>query len=157
MKSFRQQYADKQNISFFPAIVTTSTRMHDDFASSFSTGPPGDRGTLQCHWRAIATQPIGLVPVQARGILPVFEDQSRTSRRPSGGVADQPQCRGLWHSSSPSARSLSRSSSFPPPSFTQSPFPPRSLARDGQTCPPGLGSTSLVAHVLHYPPTRTAL
>jgi hypothetical protein len=26
----------------------------------------------------------------------------------SGGITDQPQCRGLWHSNSPSARSLSR-------------------------------------------------
>jgi hypothetical protein len=34
-----------------------------------------------------------------------------------------------------SARSLSRSPSPPPPSFTQSPFPPRSLVRDGQTSP----------------------
>ena len=57
------------------------------------------------------------------------------SRKPSGGVADQPQCRALWHSSSPSARSLSRSPSSPPPSFTQSPSPPRSLVRDGQTSP----------------------
>jgi hypothetical protein len=40
-----------------------------------------------------------------------------------------------WHSSSPSARSLSRSPSPPPPSFTQSHFPPRSLVRDGQTSP----------------------
>ena len=43
----------------------------------------------------------------------------------SGGVMDQPQCRGLWHSSSPSARSFTRSPSSPPPSFTQYPFPPR--------------------------------
>jgi len=57
------------------------------------------------------------------------------SRKPSGGVADQPQCRALWHSSSPSARSLSRSPSSPPPSFTQSPSPPRLLVRDGQTSP----------------------
>jgi hypothetical protein len=27
----RQQYADKQNISFLPAIVSTSTRMHGEF------------------------------------------------------------------------------------------------------------------------------
>jgi hypothetical protein len=48
---------------------------------------------------------------------------------------DQPQCPGLWHSSSPSARSLSRPPSSLPPSFTQSPSPPRSLVRDGQTSP----------------------
>ncbi len=43
------------------------------FASSFSTGPTGDRGALHCRWNVIATQPIGLVPFQARGILPVAE------------------------------------------------------------------------------------
>ena len=75
-----------------------------------------------------------LVP-QARGILPVAEEQSRTCGSQSGGIEDQPQCRGLCHSSSPSARSFSRSPSPPPPSFTQSPSPPRSLVRDGQTSP----------------------
>jgi hypothetical protein len=48
------------------------------FASSFSTSPPGDRGALHCNWNAIATQPIGLVPFQACGTLPVAEEQSRT-------------------------------------------------------------------------------
>ena len=47
----------------------------------------------------------------------------------------QPQCPGLWHSSNPNTRSLSHSPSAPPPSFTQSPYPPRSLVRDGQTSP----------------------
>jgi hypothetical protein len=31
INSFRQQYADNQNISFLPAIVSTSTRMHGEF------------------------------------------------------------------------------------------------------------------------------
>ncbi len=56
---YQQQYADNQNISFLPAIVSTSTRMHGGFlrllflqahreteAHFTSTGPPGDRGTL---------------------------------------------------------------------------------------------------------------
>jgi hypothetical protein len=51
----------------------------------------------------------------------------RTRSKQSGGVGDQPQCRGLWHSCSPSARSFSRSPSPPPPSLTESPSPPRSL------------------------------
>ena len=51
------------------------------------------------------------------------------------GITDQPQCRGMCHSSSPSARSLSRSPCSSPPSFTQSPSPPHSLVRDGQTSP----------------------
>ena len=115
----------------------------------------------------MAAQPIGLAPFQVRCILPVAEKQSRTrGSGQSGGVTDQPQCPGLWHSSSPSARSLSRSPSSPPPSFTQSPSPPLSLVRDGQTSPrrprlvvsrsrlvhTGLGSSSLVAHVLYYLP-----
>jgi hypothetical protein len=29
--SYRQEYADNQNISFLPAIVSTSTRMHGEF------------------------------------------------------------------------------------------------------------------------------
>ena len=41
----------------------------------------------------------------------------------------------LWHSSTPNACSLSHSPSAPPPSFTQSPYPPRSLVRDEQTHP----------------------
>jgi hypothetical protein len=41
----------------------------------------------------------------------------------------------LWHSSTPNARFLSHSPSAPPPPFTQSPYPPRSLVRDGQTHP----------------------
>ena len=48
---------------------------------------------------------------------------------------DQPQCPRLWHSSTPNARFLSHSPSAPPPPFTQSPYPPRSLVRDGQTHP----------------------
>ena len=39
--AYQQQYADNQNISFLPAIVSTSTRMHGEF-QRFSTGPPGD-------------------------------------------------------------------------------------------------------------------
>jgi hypothetical protein len=46
-------------------------------------------------------------------------------------------CPGLsrWHSSNPNARSLSHSPSAPPPSFTQYPYPLRSLVRDEQTHP----------------------
>jgi len=31
INSYRQPYADDQNICFLPAIVSTSTRMHDEF------------------------------------------------------------------------------------------------------------------------------
>ncbi len=128
------------------------------FTSSFSTAPPG--GALHSRWNVITTQPLGLVSFQARGILPVAEEQSRTRGSQSGGVEDQPQCRGLWHSSSPSARSVSRSPSPPPPSFTQSPSPPRSPVRDEQPSPhrPRLVfSRSTCPPHSPPPPTRTAL
>jgi hypothetical protein len=47
LNSYRQPYADNQNISFLPTILSTSTRLHGEiFVSSFSTGPLGDRGAL---------------------------------------------------------------------------------------------------------------
>jgi len=118
-----------RNISFLPAIASTSTRMHGDFLRLLF---------LQAHRETEAHFTGTGMPSQtqqARGILTVAEKQGLTRGGQSGGITDQSQCRGLWHSGSPSARSLSRSPSSPPPSFTQSPFPPRSLVRDGQTNP----------------------
>jgi hypothetical protein len=98
INAYGQQYADHQNIFFLPAIVSTHARRV--FASSFSTGPPGDRGALHCRWNVIAKLPLGLVPFQARGILSVTEEQSRPRSVQSGGVEDQHQYRGLWHNGS---------------------------------------------------------
>jgi hypothetical protein len=130
--AYRQQYADNQNISFLPAIVSTSTRMHGEFLRLLFL--QAHRET-ESHFTAAGmssqTKQLGSTPVQARGILQRSEEQSRTGGCQSSSVEDQPQCPGLWHS----ARSLSHSPSAPPPSFTQSPYPPRSLVRDGQTSP----------------------
>jgi hypothetical protein len=113
IKSYRQQYADNQNILFSPRHHKHIHPMHGEFLRLLFYRPTGrTRRTslpLECHRRTRGGQ--------------------------SGGITDQPQCRGLWHSSSPSALSLSRSPSSPTPSFTQSPSPPRSLVRDGQTSP----------------------
>jgi hypothetical protein len=144
INNYRQQYADNQKISLLPAIVSTCTRMHGKFLrllflqahrETFSTGPPGIRGALHCHWNAIATKQQGHVRFSPRGLLSELEEPSRTCGSQSGGGEYQPQYSGLWHSRIPSARSLSHSPSSPPPSFTLSPFPPRSLVRDGQTRP----------------------
>jgi hypothetical protein len=35
INSFRQQYADNENISFLPSIVSTSTHMHGEFLFLF--------------------------------------------------------------------------------------------------------------------------
>ena len=100
--------------------------------------PPGTTNQSEfsdffCNDPVINTHPS--TPVQARGILQRPEEQSRTGSCQGSSVAGQPQCPRLWHSSTPTARSLSHSPSAPPPSFTQSPYPPRSLVRDGQTHP----------------------
>jgi hypothetical protein len=34
INGYRQQYADNQNISFLPAIMSTSTRMHSEFLNA---------------------------------------------------------------------------------------------------------------------------
>jgi hypothetical protein len=93
--AYKQTYADNQNISFHPAIMSTSNRMHGEFLRLLFLGPPGDRSALHCRWNAIATQSIGIISVQARGILPRPEEQSRTCGCQSGSVEDQPQCPGL--------------------------------------------------------------
>ena len=94
----------------------------------------------------------GSTPVQARCILQRPEEQSRTGGCQGSSVEGQPQCPGLWHS-------LSHSPSAPPPSFTQSPYPPRSLVRDGQTHPhrPRLVVSRSTCPPLSSLPTRTAL
>ena len=94
--AYKQTYADNQNIFFSPRyhehIQPHARRV---FASSFSTGPLGDGSALHCRWNAIATQSIGIISVQARGILPRPEEQSQTCGCQSGSVENQPQCPGL--------------------------------------------------------------
>ena len=95
--AYKQTYADNQNISFLLAGYHEHIQPHARrvFASSFSTGPPGDRSARHCRWNAIATQSIGFISVLTRGILPKPEEQSRTCGCQSGSVEDQPQCPGL--------------------------------------------------------------
>jgi len=59
--------------------------------------------------------------------------------------------RRLWCRRTPSARSFARSPSSPHPPFTQYPFPPHLLVRDGQTSP--LNSRLVVSHSTCPPPS----
>jgi hypothetical protein len=64
INSYRQQYADNQNISFLPAITSTSTRMHGDFLRLlFLQAHRETEANFTATGIAIATQPIGLVPL----------------------------------------------------------------------------------------------
>jgi hypothetical protein len=79
INSYRHQYADNQNVSFLPAIMTTSSRMHGEFLRLLFLQTHQETTALPCHWTAFATKPIGQrVPVQTRGILHGTEEQSRT-------------------------------------------------------------------------------
>jgi hypothetical protein len=75
------------------------------------------------------------IPRCPGGLVTVTTFFRDIQRRRCGSTSAQAQHRRLWRSRTPNARSLSHSPSSPPPSFTQSPFPPRSLVRDGQTSP----------------------
>ncbi len=92
INTFRQHHADNQNISFLPAIMTTSSRMHGEFLRLL---------VLQAHCETTAHfNATGLpsqqnrsdsVPVQTRGILHGPEEQSRTRGGKSIRITDQPE------------------------------------------------------------------
>ena len=51
--------------------MSTSNRMHGEFLRLlFLQAHRETRSALHCRWNAIATQSIGIISVQARGILP---------------------------------------------------------------------------------------
>ena len=58
INGYRQQYADNQNISFLPAIMSTSTRMHGEFLRLLflqahrETRPRRTSLPLECHRNA---------------------------------------------------------------------------------------------------------
>ena len=95
-------------------------------------------GALHCHWNVIAKHQPGSTPVQvqARGILQRPEEQSRTGGRSAKAAALRVNLNvqgcGIV---APPMHAPSRTPLLLPPSFTQSPYPPRSLVRDGQTSP----------------------
>ena len=147
---------------FSPPHECKHTHARKVFASSFPTGPPGDRGpgdrgALHCCWNIIATQPIGLVPFQARGILPVAEEQSRNRGNQSSGVEDQPQWPGLFLVATP-VHAPSRAPLLLPLLLSHNlPLLRVHECVMGRLVHTDFGSSSLVAHVIHYhpPPTRS--
>ena len=94
--AYKQTYADNQNISFLPAIMSTSnTASVCVFFSYRPTGRPKRTSDGDCRWNAITSQSMGIILVQSLSILPRPEEQSRTYGCQSGRVEDQPQCPGL--------------------------------------------------------------
>jgi hypothetical protein len=136
INSYRQQYADNQNISFLPAIVSTSTRMHGEFlrllflqahreteAHFTAAGMSSQRNQSDsfrfkraAFYQSLKSK-VGLAAAKAAAL--------RINLNVEGcGIVAAPE-----HAPSRAPVLL------PLPSFTQSPSPPRSQVRDGQTSP----------------------
>ena len=132
--AYQQQgvHADNQNISFLPAIVSTSTRMHGEFlrllflqahreteAHFTAAGMSSQTNNSEALRFKCAAFYIGLK--SKVGLAAAKAAALRVNLNVQGCVIVAPP--------------LHAPSRTPPPSFTQSPYPPRSLVRDGQTHP----------------------
>jgi hypothetical protein len=160
MNSLRQQYADNQNISFLPTIFNTSTRMHSEFlrllflqahreieAHFTATGMPSQRNQSDsfrfkraAFYQSLKSK-VGLAAAKAAAL--------RINLNIEGcGVVVPPM---HVPSRAPLRIPLLLSHNLP--------FPRVHWCVMDRLAHTGLGSSSLVAHVLHYPPppTRTAL
>jgi hypothetical protein len=148
INAYRQQYADNQNISFLPTIVSTSTRMHGKFlrllflqahleteAHFTATGMPSQQNSSAsfqfkraAFFQSLKSK-VGLAAAKAAALRINLNTQG------CGIVAPQ--------------STLHAPPSFSPSSSHTIPFPPRSLVRGGQigshrprlvvphsTCPP---------------------
>ena len=126
INTYREQYAYNRNITFMPAITSTSvlTYARRVSASPLSTGPPRDHGALHRHRHASATT-LRLVSLSPRGILQWPEEQSRSGCGQDGGNADQSQHRRMWRCRSSCPLILARPSPPCQPSCSQPPPPPR--------------------------------
>ena len=85
IKSYRQQYAHNQNISFLPAIMTTFSRMHGEFLRLLFL--QAHRETT-AHFNATGPPSQLNVPIQTRGMLHGPEEQSQTRGGQGIGVTD---------------------------------------------------------------------
>ncbi len=162
----RQQYADNQNISFLPAIVSTSTRMHGEFLrllflqahreteahftaagmSSQTNNSEALRFKRTAFYNGLKSK-VGLAAAKAAAL--------RINLNVQGcGIVATPM------------HAPSRTPLLLPLLLSHNlPIPRVHLCVMGRLVHTGLGSSSLVAHVLHSPPpcacacapTRTAL
>jgi hypothetical protein len=157
INTYRQHYADNQNISFLPAIMTTSSRMLGEFlrllflqahrettAHFNATGLPPQQNRLDNAFRFKRAafylglkSKVGLVTAKASAL--------RINLNIQGCSVVAPPLHAPSHAPLFSC-------SF----FTQYPSPPRSLVRDGQTSPhrPRLVVSRNTCPPLSPPPPR---
>jgi hypothetical protein len=158
--AYQQQYADNQNISFLPAIVSTSTRMHGEFLrllflqahreteahftaagmSSQTNNSEALRFKRAAFYNGLKSK-VGLAAAKAAAL--------RVNLNVQGcGIVATPM------------HAPSRTPLLPPLLLSHNlPTPRVHWCVMSRLIHTGLGSSSLIAHVLHSPPlpTRTAL
>jgi hypothetical protein len=162
MNSFSQQDTDNQNISFLPAIISTSTRMHGEFlrllflqahreteAHFTATGMSSQRNQSDSFLFKRAASYQGLNSKVGLAAAKVAALRINLNVEGCGVVA-------------PPMHAPSSAPLLPPlllPHNLLNPLPHVHSCVMGRLVHTGRGSSSLVAHVLHYPPppTRTAL
>jgi hypothetical protein len=92
--AYKQTYADNQNISFLPAIMSTSNRMNGEVLRLLFLQAYRE---TEAHFTAAGMPSQHNQPESFRFKRAAFylEEQSRTCGCQSGSVEDQPQCPGL--------------------------------------------------------------
>jgi len=125
INTYREQYAYNRNITFMPAVTSTSSR---NCTASFCVSSfyrPAARPR-----RSATTLRI----ISLFGILQWPEEQSRSGCGLDGGDADQSQHRRVWRCRSSCPLLLARPSPPRQPPCSQRPRPPRrSIVRGGLT------------------------
>ena len=69
INAYRQHYADNQNISFLPAIMSTSTRMHGEFLRLLFLQAHRETETHFAAGNVIANQQLGSTFTQSPSVL----------------------------------------------------------------------------------------
>ena len=144
INSYRQQYAENQNISLLPAIVSTSTHMHGEFLRLLFLQANGE---TEAHFNATG--------------MPSQRNQSDSFRSKRAAFCQSLKSKvGLVAAK---AAALARFSSHALPFFSPPSFHTLSLSHVHwcvvvRLVHTNLGLSYLITHVLHYPPpTRTTL
>ena len=112
-----------------PSLLPGDDVFYFSFRNNKKTAPPWVGSRSPDGWDQIPRWAGGWVLHQTPWSFG-FDSQTRGTRsNRAHPVLKYRVPHGLAHGSHPNARSLSHSPSAPPPPFTQSPYPPRSLVR----------------------------
>jgi hypothetical protein len=132
INSYRQEYADNQNISFLPAIVSTSTRMHGEFLRLLFL--QAHRET-EAHFTAAGMSSHRIQSDSFRFQRAAFYQSLKSKVGLAAAKAAALRINLNVEGCGIVAAPVHAPSHAPLLPLLQSPSPPRSLVRDGQTSP----------------------